>query len=175
MRKILILVLIVLLSSSCLTVKRIQRNCDKFAAVCLTEVDKETVIKWKDSIVFLDRPVPIKLPPDTVEIRDTIPCNEMINLGPRTVENGLVGATAQVRDNILDVSAYLTDSIYIGRLQDSIRILNAIKQKTVTETKTNTIKEDTGFGKFAKKWFWGTIIIILLIVSYIGLRIYLKT
>lgn len=174
MKKILILITIALLSSSCLTVKRIQRNCDKFAAVCVTQSEKETEVIYRDSIVFLDRPVPVKLPPDTVEIIDTIPCNELINIPLKRVEKGLVGATAEVSDNILNVSAYLTDSLYIAELKDSIRILNAVKQTTVKEKEYIPVREDTRFGKFAKKWFWGSVVILLLVAGYVGIRIYLK-
>jgi len=40
--KNILLLLIGLLSVSCLTVRRIEKNCDKFAAVCVTEKETET-------------------------------------------------------------------------------------------------------------------------------------
>lgn len=171
MRKIVLFLLIIIASSSCLSVKRIQRNCDEFAAVCITDTEIETEIVYLDKIVYVDRDVPVKLPADTVKIDIPIPCTETINLGPITRENGLVGATAQVVNSRLFVEAYLTDSIYIGHLQDSIRILNAVKQTVVVETNTVTIKEDTNFGKFAKRWFWWSLVILAGAVVIIILKL----
>jgi len=157
-----------------MTVKRIQNNCDKFALVCLTDSYRDTEIEYRDTVIYVDIPVEVKLPPDTAEIEVTIPCPEFINISPVTVEKGLVGATARVIDNRLIVRAYLTDSLYVTRLQDSIRILNAVKQTVVTETNTITVKEDTMFGKFTKRWFWGSVLIIIGGIAFLVLKTYFK-
>lgn len=170
MKKLIIILLIGLLSTSCLTVRRIQNNCDKFAAVCLTGTEVESEIRWRDTTIYVDIPVEVKLPPDTVRIEKPIPCPEPINIRAVRKENGLVGVTARVDNSVLFVTGYLTDSTLVTRLQDSIRILNAIKQEVIKETNTVTVREDTNFGKFAKKWFLGSIIIIMLFLTYIILK-----
>ena len=70
---ILILLLIGFLSVSCMTVKRVKRNCDLFEQICITETETETdtTIKTETETKYRDTSVIVYIPEKVV--KDKIP------------------------------------------------------------------------------------------------------
>lgn len=176
-RKILILAFVLFGFSSCLTVGKIQRNCDKFAKVCITSSQTETVteIIYRDTTIIITDTVAVFLPPDTVRITETVEViNNKANLPPIYRQYGLIGVNASVYNSVLNVAAWLTDSTILQPRIDTVLINNAIKQQN-TATRINKtitlppVKYVTGFYKFTA---WVFYVLVLVIAIYIVSRIY---
>lgn len=145
--KLLLILLPTLLLTSCLTVGRIQRNCDKFAALCVTE--KETVVEYRDTTIFVDKPIEVPVPhfKDSVRIRDSVQIitvfdtatNQEIHYAEMdTTEQtfGLISARAWVTRSKIGMDAWLTDSTFLYNYQDSIKLENGVKDSDTTQTVT---------------------------------------
>lgn len=131
--KNLILIIILFSFSSCLTVKQIERNCDKFMKVCVTETVKEIV--YRDTTIYKTDTILVTLPRDTVTISDTVRIiNDKAFMPDIYKEFGLIGVKAGINNSILNVSAWLTDSTILYPRMDTIVIENAIKAETTTNT-----------------------------------------
>ena len=132
-RKFVICAIIALLFSSCLTVNRIQRNCDKFAAICT--VEKETVTVYRDTTIFRTDTIRVPLPRDTVRITDTVKViNNQAFLKPVHKQFGIIGVDAWVNFSVLGVQAYLTDSTILHVEKDTIYLEKVIKETGTTQT-----------------------------------------
>lgn len=163
MKKLIYISFLMLIFSSCLTVGKIQRNCDKFAQVCTTEKVTETV--YRDTTIFKTDTVKITLPRDTVKLTDTVTViNNMAYLAPVYKRFGLIGVNAGVEANILNVNAWLTDSTILQPVSDTILIEKAIKEKAETRTVTIVKKHVPGFYKFT---FWIFIIEMIVLTLFI--------
>ena len=136
MKQLLTFLGMVLLFSSCLTVSRIERNCDKFSQICVTE--KETVTIYRDTTIFRTDTIRVPLPyRDTVKITDTVRIvNNLAWLPPVHRQFGIIGVNASVASSILNVNAYLTDSTILHSRRDTVVIKNAIKKEATTQTVT---------------------------------------
>lgn len=158
--KLLLILLTALLFSSCLTVRKIERNCHKFAQICITE--KETVTVSRDTTIFVKKPIEVPVPhfKDSVRIRDSVRVVTVFDTATNqethyaemdtTLETfGLITVQAWVTRSKIGIDAWLTDSTFLYNYQDSIKIENAIKE---TDTKeTVTVRHIPGFYKFT---FW---------------------
>lgn len=162
--------------SSCLTVNRIQRNCDKFAQICVT--DKKTEIHYRDTTIYVEKPiyvdkiieVPIPGYKDSLIIRDSVRIIDgYAEMRSIHKEQGIIGVEASVYRSEFLVNVFLLDSTilynYIDTLvfADSLRIYNAIREKTTEDTVVIQKKYIPGFYKFT---FWIFIIIIVGAVGY---------
>ncbi|NQU54065.1 MAG: hypothetical protein HQ522_16170 [Bacteroidetes bacterium] len=165
--KALIYLLAFMSLSSCLTVKRIEKNCDKFAKICITETKK--VIEYRDTTIYVDRIVTVPLPKDTVMITDTVRIiNNRCYLPVKYKEFGLVWARASVDNSILNVHAGLTDSTILVPVHDTVFLDNAITSTTTDSTITlPPEKFIPGFYKFT---FWAFIILAVVGIGYLVLR-----
>lgn len=168
MKKIIILLLIAAAGTSCLTVKRIERNCDKFAKVCVTETVKETV--YRDTTIFRTDTIRVPLPfRDTVKITDTVRIiNNLAYLPTVRKEFGLIGVDAGVNASILKVNAWLTDSTILHPLRDTIIINDAISNTTTVNT--ITLPPEKFVPKFYKFTFWIFIIELALLAVWLLLK-----
>ena len=177
MKKILLLFLAASLSS-CLTLDKIMRNCDKFAQVCVSGNHTET--KWRDTVMFVDIPVyldriievPLPSFKDSVRIRDSVRIVDNFAFMKQIhTQQGIIAVDVSIYKSELSIVAYLTDSSilynYIDTLNfmDSIRIFNAIKETTTKGTVIIKEKYIPGFYKFT---FWFFIIAVVLGVVYIA-------
>lgn len=130
---LLLLIGILLLQVGCMTPDRLQRRCARMALVC----GQSTVTLVKDTTIYIDKPVTVKLPGDTVKIKETLTIHDgLVQLSPVTFRNGLVTATAWINENKLNVFAYLNQNQIIVNRKDTIYI---DKYRT-TETKTVTVQ-----------------------------------
>lgn len=141
---------ILLIGSGCLTVNKIQRNCEKFAQICTTPV--KTVTEYRDTTIYRNDTVFLQLQADTVTITDTLRIiNNKAFLSPVNKEIGLIGVTAWANFNILNVRAWLRDSTILIPHRDTIFIDNAIRTNSTISTLTITKKYIPGFYRFT---FW---------------------
>lgn len=160
MKQILIFLTLIWLLSSCMTVKRIERNCDKFAKICVTEKEKVTV--FRDTTIYVDRPIEVPVPhyKDSLRIRDSVKIVTVIDtannqeihyaeMDTTTETFGLISVKAWVNRSKIGVDAWLTDSTFLYNYQDTIKLENAIKD---TNTKKMVpVRYIPGFYKFT---FW---------------------
>lgn len=131
--KAIIIILASVFFTSCLTVKRIEKNCDKFAKVCVTE--KVTKIEYRDTTIYKDRIIKVKLPNDTIRITDTVRViNDRCYLPMRHKQFGVVWVSASVVNSVLNVSAGLTDSTILIPIHDTIFIKDAVSNTTNDNT-----------------------------------------
>lgn len=133
MKRILIVIISSYLLTSCLTVRQIERNCDKFKKVCVTETVTEIV--YRDTTIYITDTIRLVLPSDTVTITDTVRIiNDKAFMPDIYKEFGLIGVKAGINNSILNVSAWLTDSTILYPVHDTIVIENAIKEESTTDT-----------------------------------------
>lgn len=159
--KILVSITVLFFVTSCLTVGKIERNCDKFAQICITNTETVKEIVYRDTTIYLTDTLEIKLPADTVKISDTIRIvNNQAFLLPVYKEFGLIGVKAWVNFSVLNVRAFLTDSTILHPIRDTILIADAFKQTTTIKTVVMPKKFIPKFYKFCL-WFFITAIVIL--------------
>jgi hypothetical protein len=158
------------LLASCLTVGRIENNCDKFAKVCVTE-QKVTVIV-KDSFIYRIDTVIVTLPKDTVTLYDTITViNGLAQLPKVHKRSGVISVDAWVRNSVLSVYAYLNDSTILVPFRDTITI------PVTTVTTDNTVLQPPVkyIPKFYKFTFWIFIVSLIAAVVYIAWSLFFKS
>lgn len=175
MKKLLAFSSIILLLSSCLTVSRIERNCDKFAQICVTEKVTETV--YRDTTIFVNKPIEVPVPgyKDSINIRDSVRIITVIDsvsqkpkqyaeLDTVTKELGLIGVKAWVKYSEIGIDAWLTDSTFLYNYQDSIKLENAIKNTDTTEMVP--VRYIPGFYKFTFWFFLFQLVSLVLVGIY---------
>lgn len=165
MKRLLFLILSAILFSSCLTVKQIERNCDKFAKICTTP--QKTVIEYRDTTIYVNDTVYFNLPPDTVKLVQyvTVTGNNA-NLQPVKRKKGLIWMEASIKNNWLTVNAGLTDSTILIPHRDTVFLNDALQ--TTTQTNTITI-EKKYIPKFYKFTFWFFTAAVSVFVIYLFL------
>ena len=95
--KYLTLLFSIVLLSSCMTMKRIERNCDKFAAVCLAKSSDTVFVTKEVEIVYRDTTVEWVLYRDTVYLSTPVYIRQgLMNSKLSLLETGLAKSTAQV-------------------------------------------------------------------------------
>lgn len=164
--KFIIFTFLILNLTSCLTVGRIKRNCDKFATVCVTATETQTV--YRDTTVYIHDTIRFNLPADTVKLTDTIRIiNNRAYLPPVYKRFGLVWASAKVVNNVLDLQAGLTKTELLKPVHDTIYIEKAIQEKKITNTVTVTKKHIPKIYKIA---FWVLNAFGFLLLAWIIIR-----
>ena len=154
MRKLTAILLIGILFDSCLTVRRVERNCDLFAKICGTGTTTE--IQYKDTTIFINRDVPVYLPRDTAYLKGHVKIDTLgAQMLPTTINEGLMTITARVKDSKLIASSYINRDSLVANIKDSILIKNAIRQSSSKTTVTIREKYIPGFYRFT---FWFAVI-----------------
>jgi len=168
-------ILIGLLSVSCLTVKRIERNCDQFEKICTTgNVD---TVYIENTIVVTERDTNINFyfPRDTVYIETPVSVppkvdRGLVNSKLSYLEAGLAWSTAQVKSGVLEHYLESGDTIIQIRLDNALRTEKQLRTELRISQKIIPVKENTQFAKFCIKVFWGVIIIVILGIVYLIFR-----
>jgi hypothetical protein len=164
--------------TSCLTVSRIEKNCDKFVKICiantLTETNYRDTTIYVDVLLYIDTTIYVPIPgyKDSVRIRDSLRIeNGLAYLKSLHKQIGIIGVDVSVRKSQLSVDAYLTDSTILYNFQhtfnfqDSVKIYNAIKEKVTTNTVVlPPLKYIPKFYRFA---FWLLIIELILLALFV--------
>lgn len=154
----------ILIFQSCLTVGRIERNCDKFTKVCVANTVTKTVNR--DTTIFRTDTVFVQLPADTVTITDTVHIKSGSAFLPwKHYRKGIISVDAAVQWSVLKISAYLNDSTILVPEKDTIVIPNAIRISDKTQTVTVVKKYIPGFYKFTFWWFVASVLLTGIIIS----------
>lgn len=165
MKRALNLLILLMLFSSCLTVRQIEKNCDKFAKICITETVTETV--YRDTTIYRTDTLEITLPKDTVRLRDTLTIVKGMAFLPTIHKRfGIIGVDAGVSYSVLTVTAYLTDSTILYTHKDTLWLEKVIKEKAITHTVV--VKH---VPKLYKWSFWILVVGVLLFIVLIILKI----
>lgn len=170
--KAIAIILISLLSVSCMTVKRIERNCDLFAKICITETQRDTVTKTviKTEIIYRDTTIYVK-----------VPGKEVIKEVPVYIEKGIVNSelsilnvpfarsTAQVINSIQRHELVQTDTVMRVKLENALKTVKRQEKhiKVLSEKYLVEIEVNSPFANFAIKVFWGLIVIVVLGMAYL--------
>ena len=171
------IILLSLLSVSCLTVKKVKRNCELFAAVCITETETETTTEIKTEIEYRDTTGTIHIPEE--KVRDKTPViiedknkkqvpikKEYINSELSVLKVPFAKSTAQVVNSRLIHKLTQTDTLLLFKLEGALKtIKKQEKQITVLREKyVITITENSNFANFTIKVFW-----VLVVISGLGI------
>lgn len=154
--------LVCIIFSSCLTVKRIERNCDKFAKVCIT--DSKTIIEYRDTVIYKDRVIKVELPKDTVYITKPVYIRENLCQMDYTRKTfGNIWASAKIDNSVLDLKAGYVKNIIPVPIHDTIFIEKAVTNTTTDNTVTVVKKYIPKFYKFT---FWFFISLLVVGIGY---------
>lgn len=177
--KTIIIILVSLLSVSCMTVKRIEKHCSEFAKICEVPVKKEvriitnivTEIEYRDTIIY--KYLPGKVVEKIVKVYIN---NGIVESDQSVLVTPLARSTAQVINSRLE--HYLTQNdttlqLELERALKTIRILSTEKWKTELKN-TVTIKENTPFAKACIKITLGLGVIVILGIAYLILKNWIK-
>ena len=152
MKRLIILFSFVLILSSCITNRQIKRNCDKFAQICVT--DTETVVEYRDTIIYRHDTIKIQLPADTVKLTDTVTISEGVAYMPPVEKYfGSVGVRAWINNSRLNAWGWLRDSTILEPVHDTIILDNIFEQTTTT--KYIELPPEKYLPWWAKITFWG--------------------
>lgn len=165
--KNLIYILILLGLTNCMTVRQIENNCDKFLKVCVTETEKEIV--YRDTTIYRNDTISIKLPNDTVTVTETVTIREdnLAYLPTIHKEFGLIGVDAGVYRSVMRVTAYFVDSTFLYPVKDTIYLEKVIREESIT--RTVPVKFVPGFYKFT---FYLFLIGIVFVIGWLLFKKY---
>ena len=167
MKKLIIIFAVIVGLQSCLTVGKIERNCDKFLRICGTERERE--VEYRDTTIYVDRPVEVPVPfyGDSVRIRDSVNIITIIDkvsgkekqvaqMDTTYKEFGIIAMHAWVNHSGLGADAWLKDSTFWWRFQDSVKVNNGIKD--IKEKVVVPVKYIPGFYEFTFWFFWTVVV-----------------
>ena len=164
------LILICLLSVSCMTVKRIERNCDQFEQVCTT--GNTDTVRIENTVVVTERDTVINFyfPRDTVYLETPVNVPPSVNRGLVNsklshLEAGLAWSTAQVKQGVLKHYIESGDTILRIQLDNVIKERETLRTELKASHQIVAVKENTKFAKFTIKWFVGSLVVIILVLG----------
>jgi len=162
--KWILLVISIILLSSCLTVKRIEKNCDLFAIVCLT--GKDTVFITKEKItIYRDTVVEYRIKRDTVNWSTPVYIRQgLMNSNLSYLETGLARSTAQVISGDLRHFLQSGDTILQLRLDNALRDVRVLNTRLEKHQNIVTIKENSRFAEWTIKYFWISFFVITILI-----------
>lgn len=158
-------ILILLSMQSCLTVARIQRNCDAFSKICT--VATVTDIKYRDTTIYIDRKVPVFLSRDTAKIYGLVGISTLgAQMAAMTSTSGLVTVKSSIENSKLVTVGYINKDSIVAAIRDSVILKNAIRD---TNSKNTIVVRDKSVSAIYKYSLWIVIIeivaLILLVIS----------
>lgn len=160
--KYLILLSVLLFSVSCMTVRRIERNCDTFAKVCLTEKDT-IIITEKIEVIYRDTIIDYQIKRDTIYQETPVYVKQgLMNSDISHLETDLANSTAQVISGVLKHNLQSGDTIQI-KLDNALTEVTILKTRLEKHQDIVTIKENTKFAEFTVKWFWISFFVIVIL------------
>jgi len=167
-------ILIGLLSVSCMTVERIEKNCDKFEQICATG-DVDTVRIETNTKTFVgDTTINFYFPRDTVYLETPlkkIPGKKfnrgLVNSKLSYLEAGLAWSTAQVKQGVLQHYLESGDTTIRIQLKNALKTISTLRTELKSSHQVVTVKENTQFAKFCIKVFWVLLVIVVLGIGYL--------
>lgn len=151
--------------TSCMTVDRIHRNCDKFAMICGTGTN--TQIVYKDTTIFVTRDESIPIPADTAILNSIAKVDSMgAQMQKTESKQGIVTISTLIKNSKVTSTGYVNTSELIAHITDSIVLKNAVR---ATTSNTKIIVREKYIPSFYKFTFWFFFLIMLatgLIIIY---------
>ncbi len=180
--KYIAIILIGLLSVSCLTVKRVKKNCDLFADVCITETvtETETTTETTTETEYRDTTGTIHIPEE--KVRDKIPVIiEDENKKPVPVKKKYVNSelsvlkvpfarsTAQVINSKLSHELIQTDTVLLFKLENAIKTVKRQEKviRVLSEKYIVTVTENSPFAKSCISVCFGLAVAVVLMIVYL--------
>ncbi len=175
-------ILIGLLSVSCLTVKRIEKNCDDFAKVCITEseTETETTTETTTEIEYRDTTILVYISEDKVkgkipvriedEKKKPVPVKkEYVNSELSVLKVPFAKSTAQVVNSRLVHKLTQTDTLLFIKWKNGIKTIKRQEKqiKVLKEKYVVTVTENSNFAKLTIKVFWALIVIVVLGIGFL--------
>lgn len=169
--------------AACMTTNRIEKNCDKFELICVTETttEKETTTETTTETTYGDTTVIVYIPEK--KVRDKIPVRiedekkKPIPVKKKFVNSALSVLTvpfaksyAQVVNSRLEHELIQIDTLLLIEMKNALKDRKTLEAKIISlkQVKIVPIKENTRLAVFAIKWLWFSFsIIIILILSVI--------
>jgi hypothetical protein len=131
-----IIVLSVFLLPGCMTVRQIEKHCDTFAKVCLTEsthTDSSVTIhtEIRDTFIFVYLPGEIVI--DSIPFKVPIPVEVYRTITPTsiTAETEYAFAKAWITENGLYIELSTKDTLLHIKLNDAIKETTILKNKLI--------------------------------------------
>ena len=168
--KTITIILIGIFSVSCMTVKRIEKNCDLFEKVCVTEIETktDTIIKTKTVIRYRDTTLYIEMPGR--EIIKEVPVYikaKLANSELSVLKVPYARSYAQVINSKLKHELIQTDTVLLFKLKNALQDKETLESQIISlkEKKVVPVKENSRFAGFTIKWFIGSIILIIIFLT----------
>ena len=127
--KIYLAITLAALLTSCLTEKQISRNCDRFAAICGSDV--QTV--YKDTTITINQDIAVPIAPDSVMYAGTVKVvNGLAELAPVSLRGNLIAADLSIHRGELFYKAYTYKAELPTKLYAQITLPGVIRESTAT-------------------------------------------
>ena len=170
-----LIVLLSLLLSSCMTVKRIEKHCLEFAKICEVPIKKEdTIIRYVQiETVYRDTTIYVEVPGETIIKKVPVYINKGISNSDLSVINvPFARGMAQVINSKLIHELTQTDTILRVKLENALKAVKTIEKenKVLKDKVVVTVKENSKFAGFTIKVFWGVMIVVILGIGYLILK-----
>lgn len=165
MKKLLFFLFIILIFSSCVT----QKKCNsKFPPQTIKE--RYDSIVYKDTVIYKDREVEVKIPGETVYRDSLIPgIPEKINTKPITLENKYATAKAWIENSKLRLRLDQKDQVITFKLDSADKLVKHWQAEYHKERDKETVTI-----KVVPKFYKITAISLFVILLLIGVYIYVK-
>ena len=168
--KTLSIILIALLSVSCMTVKRVKKNCDIFMAVCEVPVKIETEILTNTvtEIEYRDTSFLYPIPERIVKEKKPVTVvQKKVNSELSILSVPFAISYAQVIDSELRHELVQSDTLILIKLQNALKVVKIQEKQieTLKEKYVVTLYENKPFAKFAIKWFIGSAVLIIMLLT----------
>ena len=162
----------VLFLTSCLTVRKIERNCEKFEKVCVTETETQTdtiiktktVIKYRDTTLYIEMPGREIIKEVPVYIKEGIVESDL-----SVLVTPLARSTARVLNSRLEHYLIQNDTTLQLEIQDALKTIKIQEKQieTLREKYVVKVTKNTKFADFAVRYFWYSLIVIILICGFL--------
>lgn len=157
---------VILMFPSCLTVGMIERNCDKFAKVCVESETSDTVFIYRSDTTYIKRDslVYVTLPADTVEKKIPVYIKDgIINSDTLYASAEFGEAWAWVFNSDLNLKLFQFENSYEFEIEIRDKVIENLNKQIITLEK-NIIVKEKWWEKVGRQWYLYAIIIILVLV-----------
>ena len=166
--KIIVFISSILFLTSCMTVDKVKRNCDLFMTVCEVPVKVETEILTNTitKIEYRDTTIYVYLPGKVIERKVPVYITKgIVNSDLSVLVTPLARSTARVFNSELEHDLIQTDTTLQLEVQNALKTIKIQEKQieTLREKYIIPIKENTKFADFTIRYFWYSLIVIILI------------
>ncbi len=168
--------------TACMTTKRIEKHCDDFAKVCITETEKETETTTETTTETEYRDTTILVYISEDKVKDKIPViiedenkkpvpvkKEYVNSELSILQVPFAKSTAQVVNSRLVHELVQTDTLLFIKFENAIKTVKRQEKqiKILREKYIVEIEVNKPFAKFTIKWFFGSLLLILAGIGFL--------